>query len=50
MFDAKKDMYKKSKIEMTKELCQYDVWDEKAIKEREAKLNEKIKKIWALQN
>lgn len=48
-FKDKKQMYKKSEIKITKELCDYDSWDAAAIQDREDKLNDIILKIWALQ-
>lgn len=50
IFEIKKDVYSKSKINMTKALCSVEVWDSKAIQERENKLNEVIVKRWALLN
>ena len=48
-FADKKQIYQRSKITITSDLCQYDKWDTAAIQAREDKLNEAILKIWALQ-
>ena len=47
-FDTKKTVYTKSKVEMTKDLCNYEKWDVNAINAREGELNKSILEIWAL--
>ena len=48
VFDIKKEMYKKSNINMTNRLCQYDKWDAASINHREQELISAILKRWAL--
>lgn len=48
VFDQKKEMYKKSKIDMTLKLCSYDKWDVESINQREQELTTIILKRWAL--
>lgn len=50
VFDIKKNMYEKSELKITRDLCEYDKWDEAAIQDREQKLNNIIVKRWALLN
>ena len=47
-FDKKKEVYAKSKVKMTKSLVDIKRWDEKAIQDREAKLNDVMMNIWTL--
>lgn len=48
VFATKKEMYKKSNIDMTTKLCQYDKWDAASINQREQELISVILKRWAL--
>ena len=48
VFSIKKDMYKKSKIDLTLDLCKYDKWNANAMNAREQELIEVILKRWAL--
>ena len=47
-FSVKKQMYQNSKIEMTKKLCSYDVWNAASMDAREQELSAVIIKRWAL--
>ncbi len=48
VFETKKSMYSKSKIEMTKKLCDYQKWDVESIIHRKQELIDTILKRWAL--
>lgn len=45
-FEDKKDFYKNSQFYLTKQICEYDIWNKKSIKERCEYLYELIRKIW----
>ena len=45
-FNAKKKIYKTSSLEMTKDLCNHDEWNQKVIKQRQRKLAKSAAKIW----
>ncbi|MDO4493351.1 MAG: DUF262 domain-containing protein [Clostridia bacterium] len=48
VFPVKKENYSKSTIEMTRKLVEVEVWNQKAIDDREKELIAVIKKRWAL--
>lgn len=48
VFSKKKEVYEKSKIDITKELLEYDKWDIESISDRQKKMAEKAVTIWAI--
>jgi uncharacterized protein with ParB-like and HNH nuclease domain len=50
IFAKKKDVYKKSKLTITSDLCKFDIWNEISIDQRQKELFEIAKKRWSLFN
>ncbi|WP_394337602.1 HNH endonuclease family protein [Halobellus captivus] len=46
--DAKKKAYKNSGIETTKEICDYDEWNDETIDERSTHLAEQLTEYWSI--
>ena len=46
-FNEKKETYKQSEINMTRELIEIDIWNEETISRRQEQLGEKALKIWS---
>ncbi|MBY8910800.1 HNH endonuclease family protein, partial [Salinicoccus roseus] len=45
-FDVKKEIYKQSNIDLTKDLLVYEDWNEYKIRDRQSDLADKAMKIW----
>jgi len=45
-FDKKKIVYKKSRLQITNDICKYENWDVKTIEDRQKALFEQVKKVW----
>lgn len=47
-FDKKKSIYKKSRLQITNDLCEYQKWDRHAIEDRQNILFDQVIKIWCI--